>query len=202
MGFRALYALGVGYLVVCAGALIGSVAAREPAATVLPAATPGPALAASSGGAWFAAMKPFCNALEAETRIRATPAPATVEGAGYQAACFALAGKIRQAHQVIDRLAGPERWKAAEVVFQVGHPVADQGDDESAGPMMRLVLRYWPNNYMALYHAGMSEYVLGQDAQGRAHLEEFLRLYRVDDYFTRRAKAVLGGQRPTTGSHE
>jgi hypothetical protein len=67
---------------------------------------------------------------------------------------------------------------------------------------MRLVLRYWPNNYMALYHAGMSEYVLGDAVQGRAHLVAFLGLYHVDDGFTQRAKAVLAGQAPLPGSHE
>ena len=225
MGLRQLYVTGLGYLVLCASVLVHdgwsrARADREGEMTVVRsharvADRIGPEQAApralrarrglsggSPGAAWFAAMKPYCNALEVETRVRATPPPEGVEGAGYKAACLALAGKIGPAQTTIDALRQSDRWRAAGIVFDVGHPVADQGDDQSAGPIMRLVLRYWPNNYMALYHAGMSAYVLGDDAQGRRDLEEFLRLYQVNDGFTQRARAVLAGERPLPGSHE
>ena len=52
------------------------------------------------------------------------------------------------------------RWHAAGVVFNVGHPVADAGDDLAAGPIMELVVEFWPNHYMALYHAGAARYEL------------------------------------------
>ena len=42
---------------------------------------------------------------------------------------------------------------------------------------MELVLEYWPNQYMALYHAGMSEYALGQPGLARQHLTSFLQYY-------------------------
>ena len=36
------------------------------------------------------------------------------------------------------------------------------GTTARRGRSCELVVDYWPNNYMALYHAGMSEYALGQ----------------------------------------
>src|ERR1043166_10348552 len=121
-----------------------------------------------------------------------SPPPKTVAGAGYQAACYALAGHIDDARRVIDKLAPDERYKATGIVFEVGHPVADAGDDRSAGPIMELVLDYWPNNYMALYHAGMSEYSLGQPELSRTHLRSFLQLYTQDDGWWRNALEGLG----------
>ena len=62
-----------------------------------------------AAGEWFAQVKPFCNAVEVEVRQQQLPAPATVEGAGYSAACYALAGKIDRAREVIDRLGAGDR---------------------------------------------------------------------------------------------
>jgi cytochrome c-type biogenesis protein CcmH/NrfG len=84
------------------------------------------------------------------------------------------------------------RPRAAGIVFEIVHPVADAGDDRSAGPMMRLVLEFWPQNFQALYHAGMSEYAVDDYERARAHLDRFLALYRTDDGWTRNAREVLG----------
>ena len=48
----------------------------------------------SSGQEWFASVKQYCNAVEAELAQRNHPAPQTIEGQGYSAACYALGGKI------------------------------------------------------------------------------------------------------------
>ena len=45
---------------------------------------------------------------------------------------------------VIDRLPARDRSYAAAIVFGVGHPVADAGDDRSAGPIMELVIEFRP----------------------------------------------------------
>jgi hypothetical protein len=74
---------------------------------------------------------------------------------------------------------------------RVAHPVADAGDDRSAGPIMELVVDYWPNHYMALYHAGMAEYMLGQRDLARHSLQEFLKYYHESDGFTSNARTVL-----------
>jgi tetratricopeptide (TPR) repeat protein len=137
-------------------------------------------------------MKPFCNAVEVDVRQQQLPPPPGAEGAGYSAACYALAGKIERARQAIDGLDPSDRPAAAGIVFNVGHPVADAGDDQAAGPIMRLVVHYQPDNYMALYHAGISEFMLGQLDFARTHLEQFLAIYQSEDGWRSNARDVLG----------
>ena len=69
--------------------------------------------------------------------------------------------------------------------------MADAGDDLSAGPIMELVVEFWPNHYMALYHAGMSRHALGQPDLARPHLESFLEHYEANDGWRRNAIRVL-----------
>src|SRR5512141_2248914 len=97
---RALYVAGWGYVALC-GLVVATHGDRS-----LPApATPHVAAGAAFGGAageWFAEVKPFCNAVEVEVRQQQSPPPGGVDGAGYSAACYALAGKIDRARTVID----------------------------------------------------------------------------------------------------
>lgn len=191
---RSLYVMGGLYSLLC-----GAVAWRALSPSPTPAPTPSggepPSQVqtfAGTAGEWFQGTKPFCNALEVDTRMRDTPPPSGAEGAGYGAACFALAGHIDQARALIVGLPAGERGAASSIVFNIGHPVADAGDDRSAGPIMELVLEFWPENYMALYHAGMSEYTLGQRDQARANLHRFLELYQSPDGWRQNALEVLG----------
>ena len=183
---RALYVAGWGYVALCAWVL-----ARPEAAPPQPGHAPAPAFRGDAGE-WFSRMKPYCNAVEVEVQQQYSPAPRGTEGAGYSAACFALAGKIERARETLERLESSERATAAGIVFNVGHPVADAGDDQSAGPIMRLVVEYQPDNYMALYHAGISEYILGHSALARTHLERFLAIYHAEDGWRSNARTVLG----------
>lgn len=202
---RVLYFAGFAYIALCATLVVRALRERGEAAatTIVAYPAPGPSArpARRSGEQWFATMKPYCNPVEVDVRERSTPAPNTSEGAGYSAACFALAGKIERARTIIEGMAPSDRGAAASVLFNVAHPVADAGDDRASGPMMELVLDYWPNNYMALYHAGMSEYSLGQTTLAKSHLEAFLGMYNAADGFTGAARAALakiqqgGGQR-------
>jgi tetratricopeptide (TPR) repeat protein len=186
---RALYVAGWGYVALC-GVVVAT--HGEPG---LPAPTRSQPIDApvfgGAAGEWFAQVKPFCNAVEVEVRQQQLPPPGGVDGAGYSAACYALAGKIERARTVIDALDAGDRAQAASIVFNIGHPVADAGDDQSAGPIMRLVVSYQPDNYMALYHAGMSEYILGQMDFARTHLRKFLDLYHEPDGFRNNAIEVL-----------
>ena len=182
---RALYAAGWGYVALCGLVL------AQPRTTPTPAPHLRAAPFRGEAAEWFAAMKPYCNAVEVEVQQQHRPAPAGVEGAGYGAACFALAGKIERARATIEGLSSGDRAAAAGIVFAVGHPVADAGDDESAGPIMRLVVEYQPQNYMALYHAGISEDILGHADLARTHLERFLAIYTAEDGWRANAKAVL-----------
>ena len=164
-----------------------------PAAASAPAvrAPPPRPVSPSSPQQWFAMAKPFCNPVEVAQFIARRPGPSGWDGAGYVAGCWALAGRIGEARSVLARVPEEERWRAAGIVFDLAHPVADAGDDLAAGPIMNLVLESWPAHFQALYHAGMSDYALGNADRARAHLSEFLRLYKEDDGFTRNARDAL-----------
>ena len=119
------------------------------------------------------------------------PPPKSAWGAGAGAACLALGGKMPAARKLILELPEGDRPTAASVVFNAGHPVADMGDDVAAAPIMNLVLEFSPDNFQALYHAGMSEYALGRPSQAQPLLEKFLQLYHLDDGFTQAARRAL-----------
>lgn len=193
---RALYALGLLYIALC-GALVW-MGRAQPA----PALPPAPVRPVPAGGAphpapqisgpeWFQRMKPFCNPVEVETRVRFEPPPATYDGIAYGAGCFALAGKIAHARELLLTLDASQRRMAADLVFELAHPVADAGDDTSAGPIMAMVVEFSPDNYMALYHAGASEFALGQPALSRRHLARFLELYQQADGWRSNAESML-----------
>ena len=83
----------------------------------------------ADAGAWFQSFRGHCNPVEVETRLRFEPAPRNEHGRMYTAACFALAGKIDLARAEIDALPQERRYHAAGVVFNIGHPAADAGDE-------------------------------------------------------------------------
>ena len=169
--------LGWGYVAVCCVLIatgLRRVAPTGHGTVIYPASS-------MDGLSWFRRVKPYCNSVEVGVLQNQNPPPATIEGVGYHAACFALAGQIDNARKLIDGVAAGDRVRAAGIVFDVGHPVADAGDDRSAGPIMELVIDYWPNHYMALYHAGMSEYMLGQHALAKKNLAAFLEIYKEND---------------------
>ena len=140
---------------------------------------------------WFAGAKPFCNPVEVAQMMARTALPGGWDGAGYAAGCWALAGRIEEARTALARVPEEGRWRAAGVVFDLAHPVADAGDDVAAAPIMNLVLESWPNHFQALYHAGMSDYALGNSSRARTHLTRFLQLYKEEDGFTRNARQAL-----------
>ena len=187
---RALYTLGLLYVALCGALLWRGRSTSDPGPA--PAAPPHVPVTAMSGPEWFQRMKPFCNPVEVETQARFVPPPPGFEGAAYGAGCFALAGKIDRARELIAALGPNERLHAANIVFDLAHPVADAGDDKSAGPIMALVVEFSPDNYMALYHAGASEFILGQPELARRHLARFLELYQQDDGWHRNALDMLG----------
>jgi len=191
---RTLYLLGLTYLALSGYALWRGPVRFSPNPTVViapvvPVAPVQPA--GSDAAAWFQQIKPFCNSLEVEMTLRSRPAPTSVDGAGYEAACWALGGRIAKARARILELQPNDRWTAAGIVFDIGHPIADMGDDRSAGPIMELVIEFWPNHYMALYHAGAARYALGDRDAARRHLVEFLTYYHEDDGWTGNARTML-----------
>lgn len=147
--------------------------------------------AGKSARSWFAAIRPSCNAVEVEAHIQDRPAPSDNVGAAYTATCLILAGKPDRAREVINELQQDKRMDAALVVFNTIHPIADRGGDMATLPGMLVILDYMPDNYQALYHAGIAEAKLGKFKDADEHLTKFLNLYTRSDHFTRRGREVL-----------
>lgn len=146
---------------------------------------------ADDAEAWFQSFRAFCNPVEVETRLRWQPAPESEEGVMREAACYALAGKIDRARSLIESLPVDRRFQAAGVVFNAGHPAADAGDELAAGPLMELVVEFWPNHYMALYHAGASSFQRGDYDSSELYLTRFLAEYSVEDGWRSSALTML-----------
>lgn len=134
-----------------------------------------------------------CTALTVATTIRN---PGMTEG--QRVVCLAIAGRIDDARARLGAMTEAQRFETIDAVFTVAHPIADAGDDRSAGPIMELVVEFWPNNYMAVFHAGMAEYALGDDARARTQLERFLAMYANHDVWRQRAERALAGIAATT----
>lgn len=149
--------------------------------------TPPPVDAAT----WLSEARPYCTANEVDARLRSHPAPSTLNGSMHRAACLALAGRIQDAHAVIEKLPRGKRGPAADVVFAVGHPIADRGDELGAGPLMELVVEYRPDHYMALYHAGSAAWQRGDLYAARMYLTRFLEVYAVSDGWRSNATSML-----------
>ncbi|MEO8450351.1 MAG: hypothetical protein ABI647_11200 [Gemmatimonadota bacterium] len=183
------YLVGMAFIALSMAAMM-----RRSSGAVAPMRSPHLAapVVSAVGTDWFSRAKPFCNTLEVETFITGNPPAASLQGAGYGAACWALAGRIDRARALIEARPASERAGAAGIVFEIGHPTADAGDNRSAGPIMELVVEFWPNHYMALYHAGAAEAGLGQTDLARKNLTAFLGLYRTEDGWRSSAKSILG----------
>jgi len=194
---RLHYYAAMTFLVASLFALIGPVVARtHPPVQALPtpfARDPAvPATPFSEAQGWFQAVKQYCNTVEVEMTLRNNPAPTGRDGVAFTAACLALAGKVDGARDAILTLPQADRANAAALVFDMAHPIADAGDDRSAGPIMGLVVEFWPNHYMALYHAGMANYGMGRTQLAKKYLEQFLELYRQEDGWRANAREVIG----------
>jgi len=144
-----------------------------------------------TGADWFAEMRAYCNPVDVMTRMSWQPAPDTHEGTKYEATCYALAGRIDEARAALLTLPSDEQWRGAGVVFGAGHPAADAGDDLAAGPLMELVVEFWPNHYQALYHAGAAAFERGEFELASGYLERFLEEYSVADGWHANAVAML-----------
>ena len=129
---------------------------------------------------------PMCTPLDAETRI-ADPKMSEHD----RVTCLAIAGKIGAARTRLFAMPAADRSRAIQTIFNIAHPIADRGDDRSAGPIMALVVELWPENFMAVFHAGMAEFALGHDANARAQLERVLEMYASRDVWRQRAEKAL-----------
>lgn len=141
--------------------------------------------------AWFNEMRPHCNVAEVEAQVRLTPAPMGDEGMGYTAACFAMAGQVDLARNLMERLPQASQSWAAQVIFGGIHGEADSGGEAGVAPAMELVLEYQPNNIMALYHAGSAAYSSGRVEAAREYLGRFVEHYGPEDGWKSNAHTML-----------
>src|SRR5262245_1101735 len=132
------------------------------------------------------ALPAGCTPLEVEETIRSA-AMNDVD----RVTCLAVAGKIDRARLMLRAMPLETQSRVIAHVFAVAHPIADRGDDASAGPIMWLVVEFWPQNYMAVFHAGMADFALGRDDTARTQLENFLQMYPPQDVWRARAERAL-----------
>jgi serine/threonine-protein kinase len=146
----------------------------------------------SAAGRWFATVRTHCNSVELNAVLDETPPPSGDEGVAFSAACAAIAGDLALARNKILSLDAQDRAYAMWPTFAVAHPLADRRTgDRGVAEIMRLVLEFWPENFQALYHASLTEFITG-DARALGHLTEFRRLYPKQDAFRATADALLG----------
>lgn len=60
---------------------------------------------------------------------------------------------------------------------------------------MELVVEFWPNHYMALYHAGAAAFEMGDAKRAHGYLTRFLQHYSVEDGWRSNALSMLGSLR-------
>jgi serine/threonine protein kinase len=150
-----------------------------------------PNLANTPGAAWFARVRGRCTALQLRAVLADTPPPDRIDGVAFAAACAALAGELAIARELVASSAPQDRAYAAGPMFTLAHEIADgRNDDPNIGEIMRIVIDAWPDNYQALYAAGLVEFQRA-DPRAEPHLRGFLRLYRSDDGFAQTARRVL-----------
>jgi hypothetical protein len=144
---------------------------------------------------WIDRIRPFCNVEDVDLFTDLRPPPGTEQGVAYEAACFALAGRIPKARALILGLPVERRVQAVGTVYDVATSTFAADLDPAVGPIMELVLEFWPNHYLALYYAGRTRFATG-DLQGAAVLlSRFLDLYPRDDHLTANARRMLASTR-------
>jgi len=158
------------------------------------------ALANTDGAAWFARVRERCNSLQVRGVLADTPPPASLDGAAFAAACASLAGDLRLAQKQIAPFPRDQHAYGVWPAFEIAHRMADRRPkDPAVAAIMRFVLDSWPDNYMALYHAGISEFATGDAARATKHLQGFLKLYaKRDGFSTTATNALTELANPTT----
>jgi hypothetical protein len=144
---------------------------------------------------WIDRIMPFCTQEDVDLFVDLDPPPDTEEGIAQEAACFALAGRIPKARALILGLPHDRRNRAVGTVYDVTLATLTTDVDPLLGPVMELVLEFWPNHYLALYHAGSARFMRG-DLRGAAlYLHRFLELYVREDQLAADAHRMLAAAR-------
>lgn len=125
---------------------------------------------------WFSRVRNRCTEQHVDEAVAERLKDDAWDERGYAAACLSLAGKIEASRAAIGALEPEDRRFAAAILFNVAHPIADAGDEAFAEPLMSLAAEFWPENYQALFHAGMADYAAQRFPRAREKLTRFLEL--------------------------
>lgn len=140
---------------------------------------------------WYDRIRPDCTPANVRLSVDLHRPPEGTEGVGYEAACFAVASDVPKARALILGLPENDRLQAASVVFDVAQAMVGQGQETAAGPLMELVVEFWPNHYVALYEAGVTRYAEGDYTHARIYLNRFLAVYAQRDDRSDRARRMV-----------
>jgi hypothetical protein len=140
---------------------------------------------------WYQRIRPDCTPANVQLSIDLHRPPSGTDGTGYEAACFAVASDVPMARALILGLPEEDRLQAASVVFNVAKTMVEQGRETAAGPLMELVIEFWPNHYVALYEAGVTRYADGDYTHARIYLNRFLSVYVQKDQRADRARRMI-----------
>ena len=163
-----------------------------PPAPVVQAPEPRLVVPETDPDAWFATIRPHCTPAEVTLATDLNRPPEGVEGLGYKAACFALARQVPKARALLLSLPDDDRVRGAALVYDVAQRLAAEGRHDTAGPMMELVLEFWPNHYLALYEAGTARYTTGDLTGAQEYLGRFLEVYVGDEDLVANAHRMMG----------
>lgn len=142
--------------------------------------------------AWFEAIRPRCTPAEVRLSTDLNPPPGGWEGVGFKAACYGLARQVASARSLLLSLPEEEQIDGAEILFEVADGLTREGRREVAGPLMELVLEFWPDHPTALYEAGAARFGGGEAAAAREFLERFLEVHGVEDSLAAAARRMMG----------
>ena len=152
---------------------------------------PPPEAPPATASDWFDAIRANCTPAHAQLAVDLSRPPEGTVSTGYQAACFAIAADVPKARALILGLPEGDRLQAASVVFNVAQAMVERGQEMGAGPLMELVLEFWPNHYVALFEAGVTRYAEGDYTHARIYLQRFLDVYVQNDQRTQRALRMI-----------
>lgn len=155
------------------------------------APAPPPAPAPSTPREWYAFIQSRCTPADVRLATDLHPPPEGTEGTGYKAACLAVARQIPSARALLLSLPEDERLQGASVVYDVAQQLAQEEQHGVAGPLMELVLEFWPDHYLALYEAGRARYVTGDMEGATEFLAHFLDVYVGEDDLTANARQMM-----------
>jgi hypothetical protein len=144
---------------------------------------------------WIDRIMPLCNPEDVDLFTDLDPPPDTEEGVAQEAACFALAGGISKARALILGLPAHRRFQAVGTVYDVTMVTLATEVDPRLGPVMELVLEFWPGHYLALYHAGSARFMRGDFSRAKGYLDRFVKVYVRDDQLLAEAHWMLDAAR-------